>query len=239
MMLYQEIRQGCEEYHTKTHADARIRAYDKAYEDYMCNKDKDAWRHLDALPLAEACKLLAFLKKWRAWRVGSPGVTDLHVALKDVAEEMIPLMDKSILDLKLSELYDEEKLRIGADTDNIHSVFKKLAKCGDNTASTAPSKILHAINPDGFVMWDLNIRRAYAQKLLRKKTPLTGPVDYVLRFLPEMREIAKRAVNEVRAEENLSRPEAIQSFTDHCEKKNTLAKIIDEYNYAKYTKGWL
>ena len=53
-----------------------------------------------------------------------------------------------------------------------------------------------------------------------------------------MQRLAERAVNQVMTEEGLSRADAIQSFTDHCEKKNSLAKIIDEYNYTKYTKEW-
>ena len=231
-MLYKDIRQGCEEYHTKP------RAYDKAYEDYMCNKDKDAWRHLDTLPLAESDNLLKFLVQWMAWGPRAKvKLEDFHpalqTALQNVAKDLDPLMDKTILDLDLSKTpIDDNKILVGGDLLKIFPIFDELAiRCKyRGYSSTAASKILHAINPDGFVMWDVKIREKYAQNLLKRDRPLTHTWEYAYYFLPEMQRIANKAIKQViRNKKNYSRDDAIKWLTP-C--GNSLAKVIDEYNYV-------
>ena len=233
-MLYEDIRLGCRMYHQNDDS-----SYDKSYEDYLCNdKAKDKWRQRDTLDLAEAGKILAFLNLWKTPM--QTRLIELHSALQDAVEELAPLMDKSILDLDLSKPFVDGKLNKDADMSRIISAFNRLANCGVRNESVASSKILHTINPDGFVMWDREIRAKYAQQLLKIKIPSNErPLEYALYFLPVMQEIANKAVNEVMEQESLSRSDAIQSFTDRCECKNTLAKIIDEYNFAKFKKGWI
>lgn len=223
-MLYEDIRRGCKDYHNEP------RAYDKAYEDYMfIDKAKDKWLQPDTLDLAEAGKLLAFLNQWET--LMPVRLIDFHSALQNAAVELTPLMDKTILDLSLSKMSidDDKKFYTGSDTAKITSIFEKLANCGARNESTATSKILHTINPHGFVMWDIKIRKKYARKLLRRKSPLITAYEYAFHFLPEMQEIANQAVNEVMAKEDRSRDDAIKSLTP-C--GNTLAKVIDEFNYV-------
>ena len=233
-MLYQEIRRGCRMYHQN---DAS--SYDKTYEDYMfIDKAKDKWLQPDTLDLAEAGKLLAFLNLWVTPM--QVRLIDFHSALQYAVEELTPLMDKTILDLDLSESSVDGKADVEADMYKIGSAFYELANCGDRNESVAASKILHTINPDGFVMWDRAIRAQYAPQLLGITIPAkVKRVEYELYFLPVMQGIANQAVNEVMEQESLSRADAIQSFTDHCECKNSLAKIIDEYNFARFKKGWI
>lgn len=234
MVLYKEIRRGCKEYHNKPHA------YDESYNAYMCiSKVKYDWLHPDPLNSEDAAdNLLAFLKKWRAWRRGAKVEledfhSDMQTALQNVAEQLTPLMGKTILDLNLSKTPTRDnKILVGGDLLKIILIFDELAdRCGyGGYSSTAASKILHAINPDGFVMWDRNIREEYAQKLLERKTALTTGWDYAYHFLPEMQRIANTAIEQAMNEEDhCSRAAAIKLLTP-C--GNSLAKVIDEYNYV-------
>ena len=223
-MLYEDIRRGCTRYHQGKDG----YAYDKAYANYFEDKNQAKWDNPDTLDLAEAGKLLAFLNQWETLMPAR--LTDFQSALKKATAELTPLMDKSILDLDLNEL----SIGDAEDADKIRSIFLTVAKCGgDSIEATATSKILHTINPHGFVMWDRKIREHYAQPLLGKKTPNIGEAaarEYACRFLPAMQLIAKRAIEQVMAAENHdSRDDAIKSLTP-C--GNSLAKVIDEYNFV-------
>lgn len=229
MMLYQEIRRGCEEYHNKP------LAYDESYNAYMCiGKVKYNWLHPDTLNSEEAAgNLLAFLSQWQAWGPWAKVELEkfhpaLQTALQNVAKDLDPLMDKTILDLNLSKTpTDDNKVIVGGDLLKIIPIFDELAiRCKyRGYSSTAASKILHAINPDGFVMWDTNIRKKYGRDRM-----LTNGWDYAYYFLPEMQRIANSAIEQVMNEEDHSScAEAIKSLTP-C--GNSLAKVIDEYNYV-------
>lgn len=69
------------------------------------------------------------------------------------------------------------------------------------------SKIMHLKNPQLFVMWDTNIRQFY--RIWDTKA------ENYLKFLKKMQEISNHI-----------------KWTD---KRKTLAKVIDEYNFMKFT----
>ena len=104
--------------------------------------------------------------------------------------------------------------------------FEELAEFSDYYYSTAASKILHTINPNLFVMWDRKIRKC------RKVSGMGLGREYVHVFLLKMQRIADEAIKQVEAQEGLSREVAIKCFTEHCKYNNSLAKIIDEYNFV-------
>ncbi len=96
--------------------------------------------------------------------------------------------------------------------------------------SAATSKMLSAaVNLDLFVMWDCAIQSGYCVG--------RNGCDYAHVFLPEMQMIAKHAIDESMNREGLSYGNAIESFTASCSNNNSLAKIIDECDYMKYTKS--
>jgi hypothetical protein len=81
----------------------------------------------------------------------------------------------------------------------------------------ATAKALHLMAPDFFPLWDVKIARGYHCNYSK------DPDEVYLRFFRQTRAIA----------EALSK-----TFTPRPDKK-TLLKLIDEYNYAKHTKGWV
>ena len=81
----------------------------------------------------------------------------------------------------------------------------------------AVSKALHLLAPAFFPLWDVEIARAYHCRYNY------NPVDKYLTFLKRMRRMARE----------------LQLVVDPQETSKTLLKLIDEYNYAKFTKGWI
>lgn len=80
----------------------------------------------------------------------------------------------------------------------------------------AVSKALHLLAPGFFPAWDAEIAMAYGCPYQRE------PSQKYLAFTFKMRELASQ----------------LQEHA-HTDPDRTLLKLIDEYNYAKYTKGWI
>ena len=216
MMLYEEIRQRCRMYHERDEF-----AYDGSYRRYNKAKDQAKWDNPKTLDYAEVSRLVDFLNEWKTrMPSNSDNITHLLNNLRSELPLLNTLRSATLLDVNFDE-----------------TTKQTIAKCFDGIAQTqryesvGASKMLNvAINPNLFVIWDTAIQSGYG--LGRYGS------EYAREFLPKMQRIAKRAVDQVRTEEGLSCADAIQSFTDHCEKSYSLAKIIDEYNYTKYTGMW-
>ena len=223
-MRYQAIRQGCKEYHQDE------RAYDEAYVEFFAKRCQSKWDNPDYLDNAEINNLIAFLDKFQAWgwpNVGKTRSSDFEV-LPQVLENLRPLRHGiTILNVDFN---NERTRRL------IINNFVALQKCGPGNKSwrVAASKILHAINPELFLMWDNPIQSGY-------KWPV-----YTMRFLPQMQQIAKRAVNQIMAKENVYYQDAAAERLESCIHINRIpaldhfpsriAKVIDEYNFMKYTR---
>ena len=222
-MLYEDIRRGCRMYHQNEST------YDGYYARYIADKDQNKWDNPDRLDTDEVKRLVRFVNQWGTMM---PKNDETIRRLLDNLTIAVPLLNTlrgaTLLDVK----FDETTMQMIA---GCFGTIASSAVKGDGVTITIPvgtSKMLNAaINPNLFVMWDRAIQSDYG---------LNGTGhDYAHEFLPGMQAAAKRAVKEVMDSENLSRAAAIQSFTDNCEKKNSLAKIIDEYNYARFTRVWI
>ena len=225
MMLYQEIRQRCRMYHERDGY-----SYDATLARYIADKDQAKWDNPDNLDYAEVERLVDFLN---AWKTMMPSNDETIKRLLNNLKTAVPCLNTLRSETLLDVNFDETTKQM------IAKCFDIIAGSGIRrdgvyvTVSVGASKMLNvAINPELFVMWDREIQFGHDIRI-------NFGSAYAHVFLPKMQRIAKQAVNEVMIQENLSRADAIQSFTDHCEKKNSLAKIIDEYNYARFTKKWL
>ena len=242
MMLYEEIRQRCRMYHQNGHR------YDSTYASYMMhrNQTQTKWDNPDSLEYDDAERLITFLNDWgcmipfnyeqriKVMTIDVSIRVMTTIRLLNNLKNEVPLLNKLQSATLLDVDFDETKRRVIADCFDTIARFA-YRKGRTSNEAVATSKMLHAaINPNLFVMWDGKIQPAY---ILQRNRRNTG-YGYAEVFLQKMQRLAERAVNQVMTEEGLSRADAIQSFTDHCEKKNSLAKIIDEYNYAKYTAKW-
>lgn len=111
---------------------------------------------------------------------------------------------------RLKVLFDKfkgqtlEKINFDKYKNDIIKIFKTLSKI-KGVKYTGASKIMHCKIPEVFIMWDRYIRKAYDFK--------KGKAEDYFKFLKRMQEIFKG----LRKKGN-----------------RTLAKCIDEYNFAKF-----
>ena len=91
---------------------------------------------------------------------------------------------------------------------------------GKNAGRKSPvsaSKALHLLAPSFFPLWDYEIARIYGCNYA------SNPEKKFIIFMGKMRSIASY----------------LDPIVDAQKIGKTLLKLIDEYNYSKYTKGWI
>jgi len=111
----------------------------------------------------------------------------------------------------------------GSDVEDIEHLFNTFLEVlqidsGTKKGTKSPvavAKALHLLAPDFFPLWDDKIARYYGCYYNR--------------------EPAKKYVSMCRITEAIA--EKIREYTARSDK--TLIKLIDEYNYTRYTKGWI
>lgn len=94
----------------------------------------------------------------------------------------------------------------------IHDGKKKGQK-----SPVAVAKALHLLAPEFFPLWDYKIARAYGCAYS------SNPAEKYLVFFSKSKDMAER----------------LQSSVNPKVMGKTLLKLIDEYNYAKYTREWI
>ena len=222
-MLYKSIRLGCELYHNPPAEENNPRAkrYNKAYSDFLRYRHEASskWDRPELLGLEDASSLRRFLDEFLAssWHnIGETHSEDLLEAMQDVIPNLRSLQNMTLLDVDFSDV----------DIANaIKASFLTLERCGPDHKSypVAASKILHAINPEVFVMWDGPIIEDHVM-------PHAGAYPYTHCFLPRMKRLANSAITELEESRGLSCVDAIRCLTP-C--SNSLARALDEYNYVR------
>ena len=122
--------------------------------------------------------------------------------------------------------YRERNIDSFSDSDipDIENIFNELLNAtrlqsGSREGYRSPvgvAKGLHLLAPKFFPLWDKRIAEAYGYSTLSKN----NPSDYI-EFCWDMKQFAYQ----------------IEDY-DNPENKSVL-KLIDEYNYSKYTQGWI
>ncbi len=208
-MNWQELIKGSELYHLKEKRDY-------FYDAYMKNKDWHAWESPD-LPDSEAILLFKFLNQWSTRYPSGP---EQVIAFKSAYKSVFPAIQMFKGDRLEDADLRENKLS------QIENIFAKIAYCGSRSEATGASKILHTILPNFFVMWDASIRPGYA---------VTGtPQGYAYKFLTRIQKQVNEAIMSYVAEFKCDR-EAAESLLISKGKGKSIAKLVDEYNYAKFT----
>lgn len=210
-MNWHELIKGSELYHLKEKRD-------HFYDDYMKNKDWHAWESPD-LPDSEVPSLFTFLNQWSTHYPSRPEqVIAFKSAYKSVFPAIQMLKDDKLEDVELSE----------SKSGQIESIFMRIAHCGSRDEATGASKILHTILPNLFVMWDTSIGAGYAVT--------RTPHEYAYRFLGRIQKQVNEAILSYVSEFKCSREAAVSGLISKGNGR-TLTKLIDEYNYAKFTLG--
>ena len=143
--------------------------------------------------------------------------------LKCATPSLNLLKGRTILNIRFDESFEGKTA-----SQLIAESFDCIASAGRKTARVATSKMMHAaINRELFVPWDGAIIAAYGS------APGCGR-HYAEKFLPRIQRLAKRAIRQVIEKKDCSCEEAISYLTS---RRHSLAKVLDEYNWMKYTQG--
>jgi hypothetical protein len=196
--------------------DGEYRAFN--YDGYLKCKDWACWDNPD-LPIDEITRLFNFIKSWDRFFQGDAE------RFKAIYTEVFSTLQK-LKNERIEDTTFTQELTI-----EIRDAFDKVANCTiiDRYESTDASKILHTILPHFFVMWDNRIKEEIVHG------GGNGAV-YAIKFLPKMQSELREAIETCMNEKKLSREDAVKYICDKCDGK-TLAKLVDEYNYMKYTKN--
>lgn len=131
------------------------------------------------------------------------------------------------IDINLKELENFRNRHItslsNSDEKDIIALFKEFLKAlqidsgkiQGRTSPVAVSKALHLLAPKFFPIWDQKIAKAYGYGYYK------SPEMKYFSFCRIIKTIANK----------------VEGYIDHSDK--TLIKLIDEYNFSKYTGGWI
>jgi hypothetical protein len=103
----------------------------------------------------------------------------------------------------------------------------------------AVSKTLHLLAPGFFPLWDNKIAKAYGCSWYYSDEAC----DRYLKFMRKMQDFAENVVQSFMSIEGVHQEIAVKMICEKCSRNlpftKSLLKIIDEYNFAKYTKKWI
>lgn len=191
----------------------------KFYEAYMNNRNWASFMGSGNIPLREGLLLFGFVHSW------DPNFQGDLAKFLEIYKEVFPMV-KALENAKLEEveLTTEVKSSVGL-------IFDRIGNCPRERRfeSTDTSKILHAILPSLFVMWDASIRKGIVGE--KKGNGRT----YASEFLPKMQESIKDYLRSYIEEKGGKVQDAVQEISSRA-LGYTLPKLIDEYNYVRYRK---
>lgn len=166
-----------------------------------------------------------FLIQWgtMARVVGQEGLNWVGYGqkLRDLEPEFAKLRGKRFLTADFNEEFVSNAIK------TIYGELKRIPELG---GPTVISKVLHLLNPEIFVMWDGNIRKAYRVK----NRHLGEFAEGYLEFLEEAQREIKEAFSDYQKGSKKDFDE-IEKEVRSKFKNKTLARIVDEYNYITYT----
>ena len=218
-------------------ATKRFREDPIAYDTAWVEARKIDWQNLHDLPVEKMMKEVIGSKKLfkksgflNRWKCRLPCSIELANHIKNTFRQLTPFLrvleGETLEDIVFDKTKSvgDEKLK---NREIIRHIFDKTSDMGKNGYMPVPaSKLLHMVNPKLFVMWDKNIGKRYVPKL--------DGHHYAYVFLPQMQREVNEAIDAYVKDTNLNRNAAIKQMESHCGR--TLAKLVDECNYIKYTR---
>ena len=160
-----------------------------------------------------------------------------------MGKNLAKLTDYSKRNLREIDLEDEQ---VGNDIRNLIWEFLDALPGGNRRTAKAKSpvavaKALSLLAPSLFPLWDNDIKEAYGYYY----KGWMGMFDY-FPFIKDMQKQCHDLVEQYQADYALPDSETAESnLISYCIKASgagynkTLLKLMDEYNYSKFTKNWI
>ncbi len=192
----------------------------KFYEAYMKAREPRAWLKSPAPALKEGLLLFGWVHSW------DPNFQGDLVRFYQIHNDIFNLL-KGFEDKTITNIDFNDNVK-----NSLCVVFDRVAMCcrTKRFESTDASKLLHALIPDLFVMWDDKIR----QGILADRNRKHGR-DYAYEFLPEMQRFVKQFLDSY-IKENGGDYEHASKQISQMAHGYILAKLLDELNYLRFTK---
>jgi hypothetical protein len=201
--------------------------YDDDYKKYILDR-RQIWENLDRITESDVKRtMIEFLKAWRIRNVNRINIHGLKEALQGLSGyfKVLRIERKNLLELNFDEeiAINGQKKKI---SNAIKDVYRRLV-CKENEkikgiGPTSASKIMHCVVPEVFMMWDNKIREGYGYA--------GNEVGY-LKFMLDSQRILRMIMRTYpKSPEDLCR-EAYPNIN------KTLTKLLDEFNYMKFTQG--
>ena len=119
------------------------------------------------------------------------------------------------------------------------SLLEALQDPKGRKSPVAVSKALHLMAPKFFPLWDNDISKAYGCHWYYSE----AAADKYLEFMGKMRTLAENILQNFIDTEGGTRETAIKTICERCSRNmpftKSLLKIIDEFNYSRYSKNWV
>lgn len=203
--------------------DQDFSAYDRYYWDYRSAHSETSWYSIAGPSDGEVGRLILFLNQW-ATHYGNQPLDRANLA---AAVLKTTLLRQALKFLDIVEVDFQAQILPGKTVGEIaKEVFATVMSARGRQDATGASKILHMLNPDFFIMWDEAIRRGYAVE--------ATPNDYAFRFLPLMQMKLRKVVGSY-ISDNQTPPSLAVSNLRSLRAHRSLPKMIDEFNYEKFT----
>lgn len=219
---FEEVRMGCATYHRNdSRGDVMYRIARRVIEEYWGN------------PAEVTDAVATLLLSWNqaSYRYGAP---DFHRFKLWVTENWHVLSPLRRMDISA---FEAER-----DAGWVARLFQgALQALQTNRGTRSPVgvvKAFHLLAPDFFPLWDDEIARTYGCKWNRSEE---APGKYV-EFMTLTATIVSRLVDAMAQQRHLRPQVALWFMCQQCPtgaRWNTFLKMLDEYNYARYTKPWL
>ncbi|NWF76764.1 MAG: hypothetical protein HXY53_09410 [Nitrospirae bacterium] len=161
--------------------------------------------------MSDALGILLFTWNHAFYRYGLFDYDKLEKCIKNNIPKLEEFRNRNIFNLKR----DDER-----DIKNLFNNFHKALQISEGrlkgkSSPVAVSKALHLLAPDFLPLWDNKIAQAYGCYYS------VNPAEEYVRFCRIVKAIA----------------EQVKDFISPTDK--TILKLIDEYNYSKYTQEWI
>jgi len=187
------------------------------------------WNSLCDLSIEDVrVKVIGFLNKWKC---RLPYSDSLAKGIKEAHRDSIPFL--SALEEETIEDWEEGKVKeVGGhsftNSEMLLRVFSRFVAIGERFSHVATSKVLHFLKPKLVVMWDNRIASQYDIRMTAS--------NYVFQFIPLMKRKANEVIRSYLIEKGCGREEAVLALNRFSPPK-TIANLLDEYNYMRFTRG--
>lgn len=146
------------------------------------------------------------------YRYGSFSFDKLEACIERNFKKIEVFRNRNIISLSGEDENDIKQLFL----DFLEALQIDLGKLRSRKSPVAVSKALHLLGPSFFPLWDDKIANAYGCHYSK------SPADKYILFCLMVRDMVEK----------------LKNCIDKRFKK-TLVKLIDQYNYSKYTQGWI